>query len=153
MASLEQVRLAGVTNNVTPVFTVPGDRWIKVIWIVTKFTTDATPGTYTPFLQYEDANGVTLINVASINGQQPNQTFNYGWFTDLASAYASAAGGWQQTPLPDLLIPSGWRIRVVPWSIPTGFTLGPTDMLYVSIPTGSSSDNSVTKLTRPFLLT
>lgn len=101
--------------NQTLQLVVPSNQWYRIVFISEEYLTENVPGNRLVSFNAIDPSGRTVLRVGASASQAPN-TGMYYYFAPGAAGFASAPGagsGQISTPLPDVLYPPGYTLRIV----------------------------------------
>ena len=114
---------------------VPGSRVYRLLSVQVTLATSATVANRVPVLTFLDGDNAEWLRVPAAGSQAASLTDVWTWFAGLGTEYTSAAGG-QLLPLPDLLIPSGFSLKVDVVNIDVGDQLSSGRFFWEEFPIG-----------------
>lgn len=117
---------------------VVGAQWEYVLAVSASYASDASVATRRPVLQLLDANGDVFMESPANNGQPASTTANYYWYPGISAPYG-ALGGLQVSPYPQLVLPSGYTLRLFAQAAVVTDTFGPMHLHVLEMPTGPIS--------------
>lgn len=112
-------------------FTVPGNKVWKPLSLRVQFTTSAVAATRGPTLVFDDGN-VEYARVGDAFGSIAGQNAQRTWALGLGSSFRAASNYPVASPLPDLFMLPGHRIRSNTIAIDGGDQYGEQDLWVVS---------------------